>query len=47
MSSSNHLSQFYAAADWFLKNQNNETGGWPNPVVRKISPIMEPLKPGW
>ncbi|XP_025203395.1 D-glucuronyl C5-epimerase [Melanaphis sacchari] len=47
LSSSDHISQFYAAAHWFNKHQNKESGGWINPVTRKISPFIKPLKPGW
>lgn len=41
------MSQFYAAARWFVKHQHKDSGGWRNPVTRKISPIIKPLKPGW
>jgi heparosan-N-sulfate-glucuronate 5-epimerase len=47
LSSSDHISQFYAAAHWFNKHQDKESGGWINPVTRKISPVIKPLKPGW
>lgn len=41
-----HIAQFYDAADWFVRNQNEKTGGWSNPVKRKISEFAE-LKQGW
>lgn len=47
LSSSDHISQFYAAANWFIKHQDKKSGGWRNPVTRKISPVIKPLKPGW
>jgi len=47
LSSSDHISQFYAAAHWFNKHQDKKSGGWINPVTRKISPVIKPLKPGW
>lgn len=44
-STTEHLTQFYDAAEWFVRNQNPKTGGWPNPVKRKLSEFVE-LKPG-
>lgn len=41
-----HIAQFYDAAEWFVRNQNAKTGGWPNPVKRKLSEFTE-LKTGW
>lgn len=41
-----HIAQFYDAAEWFVRNQNEKTGGWPNPVKRKLSEFAE-LKQGW
>lgn len=45
-STTEHLTQFYDAADWFVRNQNTKTGGWPNPVKRKLSEFAD-LKQGW
>lgn len=45
-STTEHITQFYDAADWFVRNQNTKTGGWPNPVKRKLSEFAE-LKQGW
>ncbi|VVC27200.1 Hypothetical protein CINCED_3A024299 [Cinara cedri] len=47
ISSHDHISQFYSAANWFIKHQDKNSGGWRNPVTRKISPVIQPLKPGW
>lgn len=41
-----HITQFYDAAEWFVRNQDAKTGGWPNPVKRKLSEFAE-LKQGW
>lgn len=45
-STTEHIAQFYDAAEWFVRNQNKKTGGWPNPVKRKLSEFNE-LKTGW
>lgn len=45
-STSEHIAQFYDAAEWFVKHQDIKTGGWPNPVKRKLSEFAE-LKQGW
>lgn len=47
IASSEHMSNFYAAADWFVKNQDPETGGWPIPVRRRLANGFAELKPGW
>lgn len=41
-----HIYQFYDAAEWFVRHQDPKTGGWPNPVKRKLSEFAE-LKAGW
>ena len=43
----NHRLNFLNSANWFLKNQNKETGGWPNAVKKRFSNILKELKPGW
>lgn len=43
---SEHIAQFYDAAEWFVRHQDAKTGGWPNPVKRKLSEFAE-LKAGW
>lgn len=45
-STTEHIAQFYDAAEWFVRNQNIKTGGWQNPVKRKLSEFAE-LKQGW
>lgn len=47
LSTSEHIQQFYDAADWFLKHQNQSTGGWAIPVRRKLASGFEDLPPGW
>lgn len=47
LSTSEHMEQFYDAAKWFVANQNITSGGWPNPVRRKVSTGMATLEPGW
>ncbi|KAE8739430.1 hypothetical protein FOCC_FOCC015071 [Frankliniella occidentalis] len=47
LSSSEHLAHFYDAARWFVKHQDRNTGGWPNPVKRRVAAGMEELEPGW
>lgn len=44
--SSDHMTYFKFAVDWFLHHQDEETGGWPNPVTRKMAGSLI-LKPGW
>lgn len=46
LSSSEHIKQFYNAAEWFVKYQNLETGGWAIPVKRKLAPGFQDLQPG-
>lgn len=41
----NPIFPFYTA-DWFVRHQDLKTGGWPNPVKRKLSEFAE-LKQGW
>lgn len=47
LSTSEHMEQFYDAARWFVGNQNISSGGWANPVRRKVAPGMATLEPGW
>ncbi|KAJ8911450.1 hypothetical protein NQ315_013812, partial [Exocentrus adspersus] len=47
LSSSEHIQQFYDAAEWFVRHQDNNTGGWPIPVKRKLASGFHDLKPGW
>lgn len=41
------MQQFYAAAEWFVRNQDPETGGWPIFVKRKLASRFQDLQPGW
>lgn len=41
-----HIAHFYDAAEWFVRHQDAKTGGWSNPVKRKLPGFTE-LKPGW
>lgn len=47
LSSSEHIQQFYDAANWFVKYQDEVTGGWANPVKRRIAAGFQDLNPGW
>ena len=47
LSSSEHISQFYDAAEWFVKNQNRSSGGWPIPVKRRVAAGFQDLTPIW
>ncbi|XP_046606009.1 D-glucuronyl C5-epimerase B [Neodiprion virginianus] len=47
LSTSEHMEQFYDAARWLAANQNVTSGGWPNPVRRKVATGMATLEPGW
>ncbi|XP_018320352.1 D-glucuronyl C5-epimerase B [Agrilus planipennis] len=47
ISSSEHINHFYDAANWFVRHQDKERGGWPNPVRRRIAAGFEDLEPGW
>lgn len=44
--SSAHVASFFAACDWLVRNQD-EKGGWPIMVTRKLSNGVLELKPGW
>ncbi|XP_066295809.1 D-glucuronyl C5-epimerase B-like [Branchiostoma lanceolatum] len=46
MATSSHIPQFFDAADWFVRNQD-DGGGWPINVVRKLVDGMQELPPGW
>nr|CAI5837151.1 unnamed protein product [Callosobruchus analis] len=47
LSSSEHIQQFYDAAEWFVRHQDRETGGWPIYARRKVAPGFNELQPGW
>lgn len=46
LASSTHLAHFYSAADWLVRHQDDK-GGWPIMVTRKLSNGMLELPPGW
>ncbi|XP_041378437.1 D-glucuronyl C5-epimerase B-like [Gigantopelta aegis] len=46
LASSAHLDGFYSAADWLVTHQNDR-GGWPVMVRRKLVPGLLELPPGW
>ena len=46
LSSSAHLAQFYYAANWLVLHQDDQ-GGWPIMVTRRLSSGMSELPPGW
>ncbi|CAG9760784.1 unnamed protein product [Ceutorhynchus assimilis] len=47
LSSSEHMQQFYDAAEWFVKYQDADTGGWPIPVKRRLASGFMVLESGW
>lgn len=46
LSSTSHMSQFYDAATWLVKNQDSQ-GGWPIQVTRRLAGGELVLPPGW
>ncbi|XP_022251694.1 D-glucuronyl C5-epimerase-like isoform X2 [Limulus polyphemus] len=44
--SSAHMAHFFAVANWFVRHQD-EDGGWPIMVSRRLFPGMADLAPGW
>lgn len=46
LSSSEHIKQFYSAAEWFVRHQDVDTGGWAIPVKRKLAAGFQDLQPG-
>lgn len=47
LSTSEHIAHFYDAAEWLVRHQNTSTGGWPNPVKRKLGSGFAELPSGW
>lgn len=47
LSSSEHIQQFYDAAEWFVRHQDPQTGGWPISVKRKLASGFQDLEVGW
>ncbi|XP_057185938.1 glucuronic acid epimerase a [Triplophysa rosa] len=46
VSSTAHMAAFFAASDWLLHNQD-EHGGWPIKVTRKLGEGFKTLESGW
>ena len=46
LANSAHLAQFYYAANWLVLHQDDQ-GGWPNMITRKLANGMLQLPPGW
>ncbi|CAL8361862.1 D-glucuronyl C5-epimerase B [Gadus morhua] len=46
ISTTAHTAAFFAASDWLVRNQD-ERGGWPIMVTRKLGEGFRPLEPGW
>ncbi|NXN87798.1 GLCE epimerase, partial [Bombycilla garrulus] len=46
VSATAHAAAFFAASRWLLRNQD-ERGGWPIGVTRKLGEGFGPLEPGW
>ncbi|NWV75427.1 GLCE epimerase, partial [Dasyornis broadbenti] len=46
LSATAHMAAFFAASRWLLRNQD-ERGGWPIAVTRKLGEGFKALEPGW
>ncbi|MEQ2167840.1 hypothetical protein GOODEAATRI_008141, partial [Goodea atripinnis] len=46
ISTTAHMAAFFAASDWLARHQD-ERGGWPIMVTRKLGEGFRPLEPGW
>ncbi|XP_005997124.1 D-glucuronyl C5-epimerase B [Latimeria chalumnae] len=46
ISSTSHMAAFFAAADWLVRIQDDK-GGWPIMVTRKLGEGFKSLEPGW
>lgn len=46
VSATAHMAAFFAASRWLLRNQD-ERGGWPIMVTRKLGEGFKSLEPGW
>ncbi|XP_072320953.1 D-glucuronyl C5-epimerase B-like [Eucyclogobius newberryi] len=46
ISTTAHMAAFFAASDWLVRNQD-ERGGWPIKVTRKLGDGFRALEPGW
>ncbi|CAN9506585.1 unnamed protein product [Ophioblennius macclurei] len=46
ISTTAHLAAFFTASDWLVRNQD-ERGGWPIMITRKLGEKFQALEPGW
>ncbi|XP_070619344.1 D-glucuronyl C5-epimerase isoform X2 [Erythrolamprus reginae] len=46
ISTTAHMAAFFSASDWLVRNQD-EKGGWPIMVTRKLGEGFKSLDPGW
>ncbi|XP_047219164.1 D-glucuronyl C5-epimerase B isoform X2 [Girardinichthys multiradiatus] len=46
ISTTAHMAAFFAASNWLARHQD-ERGGWPIMVTRKLGEGFRPLEPGW
>ncbi|KFO38031.1 D-glucuronyl C5-epimerase [Fukomys damarensis] len=46
ISTTAHMAAFFAASDWLVRNQDDR-GGWPIMVTRKLGEGFKSLGPGW
>ncbi|XP_030313006.1 D-glucuronyl C5-epimerase isoform X2 [Calypte anna] len=46
ISATAHMAAFFAASNWLVRNQD-EKGGWPIMVTRKLGEGFKSLEPGW
>lgn len=46
ISTTSHMAAFFAASNWLVRNQD-ERGGWPIMVTRKLGEGFRALEPGW
>lgn len=46
ISTTAHMAAFFAASDWLVRNQDDK-GGWPIMVTRKLGEGFKSLDPGW
>uniref|UniRef100_A0AAV2J8F3 heparosan-N-sulfate-glucuronate 5-epimerase n=1 Tax=Knipowitschia caucasica TaxID=637954 RepID=A0AAV2J8F3_KNICA len=46
VSTTAHMAAFFAASDWLVRNQDDR-GGWPIMVTRKLGEGFRALEPGW
>jgi heparosan-N-sulfate-glucuronate 5-epimerase len=47
LATTEHMSCFYDAAEWFIRHQDPTSGGWAIPVKRKLGSGFNELPRGW